>query len=428
MSGEKISGVAVIQFEIQTGDIRKNKASLQQMLADINPAANTLIVLPELWATGLDYLNCLELAGETPALIEELRLIAATKEYIFIGSFLESPENGGSKPWNTSFIVDGNGIVGKYRKQYLFALWKEDQFFTAGNRPEPIPVGTDIIGPLICYDLRFAELAKKHTFKGASILVVSAQWPEVRVDHWRILLQARAIENQAFVIGANGCGQVGDYVLAGHSMIIAPDGEIIAEAGRETECLQYSLPKNEKRVEKARERFFSSGERPWLIINKDKICSLSHLLDRIREIKRQGSRIVFTNGCFDLIHPGHADYLEQARSYGDLLIVGLNSDRSVRSLKGENRPVNIEQDRARVLAALGCVDFVTVFDEDTPLNLIKEIMPDILVKGADWPEEQIVGAAEVKEAGGRVERIIFKHKCSTTALIKKVSKYSSQDG
>lgn len=418
MKGGKISAVVAIQLETQTGAVEKNMALLRLMLNNINSAAGTLIVLPELWATGFDYLNCLESAAETSAIIEDLRAIAAAKEYIFIGSFLEPPGRDSDKPWNTMFMVDGSGIIGKYRKQHLFTLWKEDQFFAAGNRPEPVAIGTDMVGPLICYDLRFPELSGSHAFKGAAILIVSAGWPEIRVDHWRILLQARAIENQAFMIAANGCGKVGDYMLGGHSMIIAPDGKILAEAGQKAESLQYILP--EDAVEKARERFCSIGERPWLNADRDKICSLSGLLDKIKNIKRQGSRIVFTNGCFDLIHPGHVDYLEQARACGDLLIVGLNSDRSIRLLKGDNRPVNNEQERARILAALGCVDFITVFDEDTPLNLIKSIMPAVLVKGADWREEQIVGAAEVKAEGGQVKRIIFEHQCSTTALIKKI--------
>ncbi len=418
MSWDKISRVVVVQFEIHPGVIEKNMASLWRMLDEIEPAANTLIVMPELWATGFDYENCLNLSAETPVIIEELRVVAAEKKYIFIGSLLEPPDSNRDQPWNTMFIVDGSGIIGRYRKQHLFAPWKEDQFFAAGSRAEPISIGTDMIGQLICYDLRFPELARSYTVKGATILIVSAQWPDIRRDHWRTLLQARAIENQAFVIAANGCGQVGDYMLAGHSMIIAPDGTILAEAGHKPECLQYTLAKDG--IEKAREKFCSIGERPWLNNNQDKICSLSLLLNNINRIKQQGSQIVFTNGCFDLIHSGHVHYLEQARSCGDLLTVGLNSDYSVRLLKGQNRPINSEHDRARVLAALGCVDFVTVFNEDTPLNLIKNIMPAVLVKGADWAEEQIVGAAEVKAAGGRVERISFEHQCSTTALIEKI--------
>ncbi|MCI5218295.1 MAG: D-glycero-beta-D-manno-heptose 1-phosphate adenylyltransferase [Candidatus Electrothrix sp. LOE2] len=138
-------------------------------------------------------------------------------------------------------------------------------------------------------------------------------------------------------------------------------------------------------------------------------------------MRDQGSRIVFTNGCFDLVHAGHVSYLEEARRCGDCLVIGLNSDRSVRALKGPSRPVNSELERARVLAALGCVDFVVLFDEETPLGLITTLLPDILVKGADWPEERIVGAAEVKAAGGKIVRIAFTCQTSTTAVIDKIT-------
>ena len=114
------------------------------------------------------------------------------------------------------------------------------------------------------------------------------------------------------------------------------------------------------------------------------------------------------------------DYLEQARACGDCLVVGLNADSSVRRLKGPSRPVNSEADRARVLAALGCVDFITIFAEDTPQQLISALLPDVLVKGADWPEEQIVGAAEVKAAGGTVRRIVFRHQRSSSGMIEKI--------
>ena len=134
----------------------------------------------------------------------------------------------------------------------------------------------------------------------------------------------------------------------------------------------------------------------------------------------RAGKLVFTNGCFDIIHPGHVDYLERARSMGACLVVGLNSDGSVRRLKGALRPVNDQHSRARVLAALACVDFVMIFEEDTPLELIKAVRPDVLVKGADWPEDRIVGAAEVKAAGGRVVRVAFAHDRSTTALLERI--------
>ncbi|RUM38574.1 MAG: D-glycero-beta-D-manno-heptose 1-phosphate adenylyltransferase [Desulfobulbus sp.] len=201
-------------------------------------------------------------------------------------------------------------------------------------------------------------------------------------------------------------------------MVIAPDGSVLAEAGKGEEGRCVSLDPAE--LLELRRRFCSVGERPWLHADSDKICTLEDLRGKIGRIRNQGSRVAFTNGCFDLLHSGHVSYLEHARRTADFLIVGVNSDRSVRALKGAGRPVNSEQDRLRVLAALGCVDFVVLFDEDTPHREITSLMPDVLVKGADWPEDAIVGAAEVKAAGGRVVRVGFEHQCSTTAIIDKI--------
>lgn len=137
-------------------------------------------------------------------------------------------------------------------------------------------------------------------------------------------------------------------------------------------------------------------------------------------LRREGKRVVFTNGCFDLVHPGHVRYLTQARALGDSLIVGLNSDRSVRSLKGEGRPVLNEEERAEVLAALEAVDFVTIFDEETPRELVAALLPDVLVKGGDWPIEQIVGRDEVEAAGGSVLSLPFVEGSSTTDIIERI--------
>ncbi len=131
--------------------------------------------------------------------------------------------------------------------------------------------------------------------------------------------------------------------------------------------------------------------------------------------------IVFTNGCFDILHRGHATYLEQARNLGASLVVGVNSDDSVRRQnKGTDRPINPVEDRMSVLASLACVDAVVCFDEDTPLNLIKAIMPDHLVKGGDWKIADIVGGTEVTENGGEVHSLEFKYQRSTTSLLKKI--------
>ena len=133
-----------------------------------------------------------------------------------------------------------------------------------------------------------------------------------------------------------------------------------------------------------------------------------------------GGKVVFTNGCFDLLHAGHVTYLERAKHLGEVLIVGLNSDSSVRRIKEPGRPINSEKDRLRVIAALGAVDYVSLFSEETPLRLIREIRPDILVKGADWKEDEIVGAREVESWGGRVKRIPLVPGRSTSGILKKI--------
>ncbi|MDQ5903083.1 MAG: D-glycero-beta-D-manno-heptose 1-phosphate adenylyltransferase [Pseudomonadota bacterium] len=149
-----------------------------------------------------------------------------------------------------------------------------------------------------------------------------------------------------------------------------------------------------------------------------KICPPDQLASRIGALPRP---LVFTNGCFDILHRGHVTYLAQARALGAGMIVALNSDTSVRALgKGDDRPVNKLEDRLAVMASLACVDMVTWFDEDTPLQRILEIRPDILVKGGDWAPERIVGAAEVKGWGGSVHSIPFIHEKSTTALLEKI--------
>lgn len=146
-----------------------------------------------------------------------------------------------------------------------------------------------------------------------------------------------------------------------------------------------------------------------------KIFSSAELVRRFG--RPRDRRIVFTNGCFDLLHRGHVEYLFAARALGDALVVGLNSDASVRRLKGAGRPLVAEQDRAIVVAALGCVDAVTIFGEDTPRELIAGVLPDVLVKGGDYRPDEIVGRAEVEGAGGRLVIIPFVEGRSTTGLV-----------
>jgi rfaE bifunctional protein nucleotidyltransferase chain/domain len=144
-------------------------------------------------------------------------------------------------------------------------------------------------------------------------------------------------------------------------------------------------------------------------------------LEGVRErLRNEGKRVVFTNGCFDIIHRGHVEYLSKAKALGDALIVGVNTDRSVRSIKGPGRPIVEENDRAYILASIVPVDYVCLFDEDTPLNLIKRICPDVLVKGADWNIENVVGKDIIEKAGGHVATIEFIPNRSTSGIIQTI--------
>lgn len=151
-----------------------------------------------------------------------------------------------------------------------------------------------------------------------------------------------------------------------------------------------------------------------------RVLTLEEMIVQFAREKRNGKRVVFTNGCFDLLHPGHIHSLEAARGLGDFLIVGINSDESVRTLKGAGRPLIPAEERAEILASLECVDGVLIFDELTPQKVIAALLPDILVKGNDWPGNQIVGREEVEAAGGKVVLIDVVPGYSTTEILKKI--------
>jgi rfaE bifunctional protein nucleotidyltransferase chain/domain len=148
--------------------------------------------------------------------------------------------------------------------------------------------------------------------------------------------------------------------------------------------------------------------------------SRSSLVQERRKWREEGRRVVLTNGCFDLLHPGHLALLEAARAHGDVLVVAINSDRSVRRIKGEGRPLVPEAERAETLLALEAVDRVVVYDEPTPLEVVKALGPDVLVKGADWAEDAIVGREEVEASGGRVVRVEMVPGRSTTAMLERI--------
>jgi D-beta-D-heptose 7-phosphate kinase/D-beta-D-heptose 1-phosphate adenosyltransferase len=153
---------------------------------------------------------------------------------------------------------------------------------------------------------------------------------------------------------------------------------------------------------------------------RKKIKSLAELKKERARFKVRGKKVVFTNGCFDILHPGHLRYLYAARQLGDYLVVGLNSDKSVKTIKGPERPIISQDERAEMLAGFEFVDRIVIFDEPDPFNVINELLPDVLVKGADWSEDAIIGSDVVKKAGGQVKRIPFLDGYSTTQIIQRV--------
>lgn len=163
-----------------------------------------------------------------------------------------------------------------------------------------------------------------------------------------------------------------------------------------------------------------SPRRAPVVRAASKVKSLAGLVRAVHKVRAAGCRVVFTNGCFDLLHRGHTRYLERARALGDVLVVAINSDASVRTLKGPSRPVTAAAERAEVLAALTAVDFVVIFDDLDPARVIRAVRPDVLVKGGDWPVSQIVGADFVQAQGGTVRSLPYVDGASTSALIERI--------
>lgn len=189
-----------------------------------------------------------------------------------------------------------------------------------------------------------------------------------------------------------------------------------AAAGRVVEKWGTQPIYREELLEALSDRNRQSGYRPTI----SKIKNVEQIQQAIGRMGKRKKKVVFTNGCFDLLHAGHISYLEEARSKGDLLVIAVNSDASLRRLKGETRPIIPAEQRMRLLAALDCVDHVVLFDEDTPARIIKDLMPDVLAKGADYEIHQIVGADIVMDAGGKVERIPFVPGLSTSDIVKRI--------
>ncbi len=407
--------VSLIQYRVVPG---AGKENLERFLALAERAPGEWLVAPELALTGYAPFRRDEALG----LLEELRrAFGASGKKLLFGH----PVWRGDQVFNGVYLLSGERLALVAEKRALFPGLDAGAGFSPGRISEIFELGDDLCGGvLLCYELRFPELARRLVSRGAGVLLVLAQWPESRREHLLFLARARAVENQVFVVVANALGRAGEAELSGESLVVSPRGEILAYAGREETVLTVELNPEELTASR---RLFNTSTLPPPIPPEEKIKTLPEILSEVSRRRRLGHRMVFTNGCFDILHAGHVSYLSEARKLGDFLVVGLNSDASVKRLKGPERPVNPQEERALVLASLACVDYVVIFEEDTPETLIRALSPEVLVKGADWPEDKIVGADYVKAQGGRVVRLPFRFQVSTTRIIERIRRPGSPD-
>lgn len=389
------------QVEISTNIVKnvdKIKEIVRSYLAD-------LYIFPELALTG--YQNTEHLKQE-----QIFTAIQEIQSSLRSGILLLGSPNPYSLKTNSYLLVtkETTQIIAE---KYLLFPGLDDKFgYHMGFHRDFIKLSHQThLGVVLCFELRSPEIIRSFWNNGIVGVVVASQWPEIRINHFEVLLKARAIENQIYTIGVNGVGKIDNLNLGGRSSIYSPSGEEILKLGHDEEIaiteLSFEIP------------YFPYPLRTPLL-EFPKLKTLSELLEVSLLRRKKGQKMVFTNGCFDILHAGHIDYLMKARKLGDFLVVGLNSDESIRRIKGPTRPVNNLSFRISALSGLASVDYIVVFEEDTPEELIKTLKPDVLVKGEDWKEEEIAGGAFVKSYGGKVVRIPFSFNISTTKIIEKI--------
>ncbi len=224
--------VSLAQMNIALGDVRKNTATMEKMVAEAAKRGSHLVVLPELWSTGYALEQAEALGSQLNAgMFTQLSSIATKYKISLVGSILE--KRGQTVTNSASFFAPNGRMMGVYRKIHLFSLMEEDRYLGAGSSPlvTDLPWGTT--GFAICYDLRFPELFRRYALEKARIVILPAEWPLERVEHWRTLIKARAIENQYYMVACNAAGKTGDTVFGGHSMIVDPWGKAVVEAGED---------------------------------------------------------------------------------------------------------------------------------------------------------------------------------------------------
>ncbi|HBZ55076.1 MAG TPA: carbon-nitrogen family hydrolase [Syntrophobacteraceae bacterium] len=224
------------QFRVHPGQVKKNLRQVEMALSWFADQGCQLLVLPEMWSCGFFYDDLPAMARETPTILNDLQHWCRQHGLVLVGSL---PELVGDAVYNTSYVVDvGGELVGAYRKIHLFSVTQEHRYFARGSQPLVCQTQAGRLGVMTCYDLRFPELARRLALDGAEMLCLGALWPATRVDHWSLLLRARALENQLFVLGCNGCGAEGKTIYGGQSAVVSPRGMVLAEAdGQESRIL-----------------------------------------------------------------------------------------------------------------------------------------------------------------------------------------------
>ena len=222
--------VTLAQMHIAYGELRKNTAQMEKWATEAGRRGSHMVVFPELWSSGYDLENAKDYASVlNSGLFAKLSEVATAANTSIVGSILE--KRGVEVANSASFFAPNGRMMGIYRKMHLFRLMEEDQYLAPGPNPLMMDLPWGETALAICYDLRFPELFRRYAQEGAKMVIIPAEWPLVRIDHWRALLVARAIENQCYIIATNAAGETGDTVFGGHSMIVDPWGKIVVEGG-----------------------------------------------------------------------------------------------------------------------------------------------------------------------------------------------------
>ncbi len=243
MKEEKIIKAGVIQFDVKFGDVDSNIETALDGIKKLGDRGVEVAVLPELWSCGFDNKRLADYAVRTPEIIEKLTQKASEYNMVIAGSL---PELSEEVVYNTCYMINGDGtLAGSYRKVHLFSTAGEDKYFGKGETAAAYNTTVGKVGMIICYDLRFPEICRTLALDGAEIILMSAQWPIARINHWDTLMQARAIENQLFIVAANRCGRDKNLEYGGHSQIVSCTGELLAKAENEPSIHEADLDFNE---------------------------------------------------------------------------------------------------------------------------------------------------------------------------------------